>query len=410
MNKNLKVILLLAVITATAVIIIKQQSLKPQDQLVAKPPEPIGQPNVVSQAEDQPEPVVFDQKKWQAEQDQIMAAQEKLWLSFLSRHEVKPMKADPSYIEAYRDYVYYEGCLLMIGNALYDQDPFQYVLAGRRSFEELPAVQQRTLENRLDRCVQLSDFSTGTYYVEVARNQLRARYQAIRPKTATERSLAAMLNLIRDFQENHNQLNITQAGKDIDVNLRINLWNSRNRLQEQMPEAQTIFGGYSDADQLLVDQLNQQIAEIDQRLKDNIHIDTDLVVELEAQKDQLTTEILHALVTTTSSDAYLAVYGMLTEKFSQIEAPEIEAQLTGGIPIIPNKYASFLEPVVVHFKACELSHPCGQNSALAENLCLNFMKENAPLACETGVIDYYLNHHLSPNQLLDVEHLITGGH
>ncbi|MCX7554855.1 hypothetical protein OS175_13325 [Marinicella sp. S1101] len=409
MNKYIKVILLLVVVISIAVNIIKQQNNELKDQSVEIQPEPVGQPNVISQAEEQPAPVVFDQQKWQAEQDKMMAEQAKLWLSFLSRREVQPMKDDPSYIEAYRDYVYYEGCMMMIGNALYDEDPFQYVLGGR-TFEEIPAAQQQTLVNRLDRCVQLSDFSTGVYYAEVARKQLQARYQAIKPKTAKERSLEATLNLLRDFRENHNRLRNARAGEDIDVNLRFELWDIRKTLEQQMPQPLSLFGGYSEADQLLVDELNQQIAEIDQRLEDNKFIDTEWITELEAVKEQLTAQIIHELVNTTSSDAYLAIYGMLTEQYTQIEAPEIAAQLTGGIIIIPDKYASFLEPVVVHFRACELSHPCDLNSRLAENLCLNFARENAPLACETGVIDYYLNHHLSANQLLDVEHIITGGY
>lgn len=88
----------------------------------------------------------------------------------------------------------------------------------------------------------------------------------------------------------------------------------------------------------------------------------------------------------------------------------IKAQFTGGIQLIPKQYENYLMPVLVHFRACEQSHPCGQDSLLVEQKCLNFKDEKAQRACDSGLIDYYLNHVLSPNQLLDVEHIITEGY
>lgn len=222
--------------------------------------------------------------------------------------------------------------------------------------------------------------------------------------------MARALKLIQDFKTTRNKLTSAERGQNIDHQLYYDLYSMRRELQNQRPKPATIFGGYNESDQLIVDQLNSQIAEIDQRILDNKHIDTAQVAELNAEVKRLIGELQRVVVNTLSSDAYLAVYELIEKQTSEDNMQSLEAKFTGGIQLIPKEYEAYLIPILVHFRACELSHPCDQESLLVEQQCLNFRNEKAPQACGSDLIDFYLDYYLSPNQLFDVEYVLSEGY
>lgn len=398
------ILLIVAIIAFMVSYLVRQESTE------EKLDKPVSKPNVVSQAEMKVLPSGFDQEKWQKEHDKKMAQHEQFWLSFLADSDLKAMNSKPTYLEAYRDYIYYEGCVSIISNILNNMDPYLFTLRRNQSINELPLVQQQALEKRLSKCIQLSDFSHRRYDADAAHVQLKKRYEAISPKTANEQQLARALKLIQDFKTTRNKLTSAERGQNIDHQLYYDLYSMRRELQNQRPKPATIFGGYNESDQLIVDQLNSQIAEIDQRILDNKHIDTAQVAELNAEVKRLIGELQRVVVNTLSSDAYLAVYELIEKQTSEDNMQSLEAKFTGGIQLIPKEYEAYLIPILVHFRACELSHPCDQESLLVEQQCLNFRNEKAPQACGSDLIDFYLDYYLSPNQLFDVEYVLSEGY
>ena len=402
-NHNFIIILIAIIFVAVGFLVF-------QDIPEEKTAQSDSKPNVVTQAEKKTQSSGFDQDKWQKEHDKKMARQEQFWLTFLAGREVKAMNSKPSYLEAYRDYIYYDGCIPIISNILNNMDPFLFTLRRNQSFEDLSLAQQQALEGRLNKCLQLTDFSDKTYHEQNALSQLKQRYQAIPPKTDKEQQLAATLKLIDDLNFNNNRVLSLQRGEVIDPQLHVDLMTMRRELQDQIPKPLSFFGGYNEADQSLVDQLRRQIADIDQQILDNKHVDNEEVRAFKAEIKRLVSELQRVVSDTRSSDAYLAVYDLIGEGRLEADIEAVKAQLTGGIQLIPKQYETYLTPILVHFRACELSHPCGPDSLLVEQQCLDFTHEQAPQACHSELIDYYLNHVLSPNQLIDVDYIIKEGY
>lgn len=402
------ILIVSTIIVVIASYLVRQEST--EEIILEKTHKPVTKPNVVSQAEKKLPTSGFDQDKWQKKHDEKMAMHEQLWLAFLADRDVKAMNLKPTYLEAYRDYVYYDGCTAIISNILNDQDPYFYVLRRNQSFEDLPVAQQQVLNERLNKCLRLTDFSDKTYHPQYALTQLMQRYKAIPPKTDKEQQLAATLKLLEDLNFNKNRLSSVQRGEINDHQLHIDLISLRRELQKQMPKPATLLGGYSESDQILVNQLRSQIAEIDQQISDNKQIDTEKAAGFKAEINRLISELQRVVIDTQSSDAYLVVYELIEDQTSEDNMQSLEAQFTGGIQLIPREYEAYLMPILVHFRACELLHPCGQDSLLVEQQCLNFTNEKAPKACNSGLIDYYLNNYLSPNQLFDVEYILTEGY
>lgn len=402
-NKYIYILLLVVIVIALLLFMFLDEAVEEQDKLLSEP-------NVVTQVEKKTESVGFDQDKTQKQRDEKKARQEQAWLSFLAGREVKAMNSKPSYLEAYRDYIYYDGCTAIINNILNDQEPYFYVIRKNQPFEDLPMPQQQALDKRLNKCLQLTDFSDKTYHAQYALGQLMKRYKAIPPKTNKEQQLAATLRLIADLNFNNNRLSSVQRGEVIDPQLQVDLITMRRKLKDQMPKPLSFFGGYNEADQMLVDQLRRQIADIDQQISDNRHVDTEEVAGFKAEIKRLISELQRVVSETQSSDAYLAVYDLIEEGRLEDDAEAVKAQLTGGIQLIPKQYETYLTPILVHFRACELSHPCGPDSLLVEQQCLDFNHEQSPQACHSELIDYYLNHVLSPNQLIDVDYIIKEGY
>jgi hypothetical protein len=398
------ILLIVAIIAFIVSYLVRQESTE------KKSDKPVSKPNVVSQAKKKALPSGFDQEKWQKEHDKKMAQHEQFWLSFLAERDIESMNSKPTYTEAYRDYVYYEGCHQIINNILNNMEPFYFVLRRNQSFNDLALNQQQALEERLSKCIQLSDFGQRSYDAGFAQQSLKQRYEAILPKTDKEQQLAATLKMIKDLNFNKSRLSSEQRGENIDPQLHVELFTIRRELQNQSPKPATIFGGYNEADQLIVDELRSQIADIDQQILDNKYIDEAQVDKYKAEVERLKSALQIMLVETTSSDAYLALYDLIKVDNQDINTDSLKAQLTGGVELIPQAYKAYLIPILVHFRACELSHPCGQESLLVEQQCLNFRNEKAPQACGGDLIDFYLNHYLSPNQLFDVEYVLSEGY
>lgn len=308
MKKNSLFIILLA-----AIIIIVVGYWMVQETPEKKTVKPVSQPNVVSQAEKKANSSVAHNNKRRKKENHKKTEKEQAWLSFLAGREVSSMNTKPTYLEAYRDYVYYGGCIALINNILNDQDPYFYVIGKNQSFDDLPVAQQKALNGRLNKCLVLTDFSDKTYHPQYALGQLMQRYKSIQPKTDHEQQLAATLKLISDLNFSHNRLSSEQSGEVIDPQLQVDLITMRRQLKDQMPKPLSFFGGYNEADQILVDQLRRQIADIDQQILDNKHVDNEQIIGFKTEIKRLVSELQRVVIDTRSSDAYLAVYDFIEE-------------------------------------------------------------------------------------------------
>lgn len=372
-------------------------------------------PNIVSQVE---EPV-YDMVAIQAEVDRKqkveMERAEQAWLNYLAGAKIDSLENKVSYLEAYRDYKYYDHCIMLIGNILYEMDPVAAVMDIMHSrvneaYEILPEIQKEKVHNRIDKCVSLTHFNEHLYYPERVRNNLKLRMESITPKSIDEKELEVVLFLISQFEKSFYSVKRLKSGENIDHQLFFDLRNKINELERQYPQRLTLFGGYAEADLPLVNQLNEQIKAVEAQIEANKIYDKEALRVEEENLIQLSAELESKFFNVNSSDAYLVIKDLLNESRFESALLSIRQNIQQKLNLAPKEYSEFLHPILTKLRACELGHPCGLESVFAEEMCLDFTDNNSSKACGLSVLDYYLTHHLSPLELADIEFILAKGY
>lgn len=371
-------------------------------------------PNVVSQAETPEIDPVEMQAEWDRKNKIKMDRLEQAWLSYLNGRKIETLDAEPTFLQAYRDYKYYDHCILVIGNILYEMNPVAAVLDVMHTktdevYELIAEIQKDMIRQRIEKCVSLTHFDDQLYYPESIQGSLKLRMESISPKSPDEIELAAVVSLVENFRRSVSSVERLKRGESIDHQLFSDLWRQKSELERQYPQRLSIFGGYADADMSLVNQLNEQIKTIEAQIEANKLYDKVSIKMEEENLKLLKAQIENKLFNVNSSDAYLAIQDLLKEPRYENELKAINRQIKQKLKLIPEKYSQILQPIVTQLRACELGHPCGPNSVFSEEKCLNFSDNNSEKACGTDILDYYLNHHLSPLELGDVEYLLEQG-
>jgi hypothetical protein len=316
------------------------------------------------------------------------------------------LNADPTYLEAYRDWRYSKRCTDIIAAITNGEAAHTYHFSGlsEASFAALPAAQKKVFEQRTNRCLDLAHHVGNKPYPDVISRELRARFEAITPQKPNEIELKYALDLIGSFQQTANQLSRLLQGEHVDYQLFFSLNDERNALRRQYPQSD-FMGGYSEADMDLVERLDQQMADIEQRIENNRQYDHQKIKELRQLQDQLAGELFGLFYQSNNSDVFLAINDLLNNNLFESETRDYEQQY--GQQIIPKEYGQWLKQAVEDLHACELGHPCDEHSLISQDRCLDVFNTSAANACEQSVVDYYLNHLLSHNQMQDVEQLLT---
>lgn len=391
--------------------ILSVQETKPNETIQ----ESNNKPNIVSQVE---EPV-YDMAAIQAEVDRKQKVEmerfEQVWLAYLAGNKNDALTDQVSYLQAYRDYKYYDHCILLVGNILYEMNPVAAVMDVMHSlveeaYEALPEMQKEKIHKRIDKCVSLTHFDEHLYYPERVRNNLKLRMESITPKSIDEKELAAVLSLISQFEKSFYSVDRLKRGENIDDQLFFDLRNNKNELERQYPQRLSLFGGYAEADLPLVNQLNEQVKAVEAQIEANKIYDTETLKTEEENLSQLSAQLESKLFNVNSSDAYLVIQDLLNESRFESALLSIRQNIQQKLKPAPKEYSEFLHPILTQLRACELGHPCGPDSVLAEEKCLDFTDQNSAKACGLGVLDYYLAHHLSPLQLGDVEFILDKGY
>jgi hypothetical protein len=364
--------------------------------------------NVVSQKA-KPEVKEFDREAWQKEHDAEMARYESQWDMYKAGKTIEPLKTQVSYLQAYRDYDYYEHCIGPIGYILYGEDPVQGVFTGYMNLEydSLSEQQKQAIEQRIKRCDSLTTFPDNVYYAQSPQVELKKRMEAILPKSQQEKDLFEVLADIERFKRLDGELAALKEGRHIDAQLYFEIRNQRNQLESQYPPQISLFGGYTDENQLIVDQLNEQIKQLDAQIVANKFFDAEKTKVTEQQLEEQKLTIQQHLMQTTSPDALLALFKLLNDSLYDESLLTVKQYLYQKLKVKPRQYQEFMVPILVTMKACSLGYPCGADSTLAEIKCLDFMKNTAADACQNDVVSYFVNNRLSPLQAADIENMLN---
>ncbi len=327
------------------------------------------------------------------------------WQKGLGDHQPKPLNKDPSYIEAYRDYDYARShCKDIITSLAIGAEPFGYELRDYK--EQMSEQQRRVFQNRVTKC---QDLGHPTWKNEITMDvglvvaHLKNRMDQLTPETAEEVALQNNLKQIEAIEKIGHQLFNLERGETIDFDLRSELYQQKRNLQSQYPQ-KVLFAPYAAEDMPLVESLNQQVAEIEAQMKANTFFDHDKIQSSQEVLFNAISQLDVSMKNTISGDGFWAIYVWFKDKHSDDRFDSYLKSMKQPVGI--KKFDDWIQPIVMKFRACELGIPCGADAPLAESVCLDFRTPQSSDSCGKGVIDYYVDDHLSAHQLMDVEYVL----
>ncbi|WP_154222017.1 hypothetical protein [Marinicella rhabdoformis] len=328
------------------------------------------------------------------------------WFKQLAGKIPKPLNKTPTFLQAYRDYRYFNRCEQIIAAIDAGSPAYAFAIPGFQAnkFDVLSDLQKLNFEKRVGKCQHLAHAFIDLPYSTQISIRLQQRYQSIQPKTDEEKALESILKQITEFKHTSGLLNNLKRGERIDHNLFFDLNNQRNALRKEYPQRTLLFGGYSEADQDLVAKLDAQMADLDKQIAANTYYDHEQINHQQSNKDTIAQQLIQNYYKTPYPDTLLAMYDLFNNDSHKVAFNAYEKQY--GKTILPEEYGMWLEQAVTNFRACELGYPCGPESELTETLCLEFMNPDATKACDQAVTTHYIDNLLSENQLLDVETLL----
>lgn len=328
------------------------------------------------------------------------------WQRGLANYKPKPLKTDPSYIEAYRDYDYARShCKDIITSLAIGAEPYGFEL---RDYQDRMTEQQSSVfQNRVSKCQDLGQPTWRqdiTMDIGLVITRLKSRMDQVGPKTAEEMVLQNILKQIEATEKIGQQLFNLERGEVIDFELRSKLYLQKKDLQSQYPRKNNIFSPYDEADMPLVKSLDQQVAKIEAQMRANTFFDHDMIENSQKALAEAIAHLNLSMNSTTSGDGFWAIHSWFKEKHSDDQYDFYLKHIKQAVGI--KKLDDWIQPILMKFRACELGKPCDANSSMAESMCLEFNNPQSSNACEIGVIEFYLDKHLSEHQLMDVEHVL----
>lgn len=327
------------------------------------------------------------------------------WQKGLGDYQPKSLNKDPSYIEAYRDYDYARShCKDIITSLVIGAEPFGYELRDYK--EQMTEQQSIVFQNRVSKC---QDLGHPTWQNDITMDvglvvaHLKNRMDQLTPETAEELALHNNLKQIEAIEKTGHQLFNLERGETIDFNLRSELYQQKRNLQSQYPQ-KALFAPYAAADMPLVESLNQQVAEIEAQIKANTFYDHDKIQSTQEALLNAISQLDLSMKNTISGDGFWSIHVWFKDKHSDDRFDSYLNSIKQPVGI--KKFDDWIQPIVMKFRACELGIPCNATSPLAESLCLELNNPSSVGACGQGVIEYYVDDHLSEHQLMDVEQVL----
>jgi hypothetical protein len=320
---------------------------------------------------------------------------------------------DLTYLQAYRDYVYFSKCQIIFNQIEKKQDPvanfieriekftpYNWAIPVETQLEVFPE-QLNVFEVYLVKCQSL--LLTENESFKDAKNRLGITYQSITPETQEEIDLSDGLNLFNQYKKLGIDLTSAYTGKTVLDDMTAN--NIKQKIRYLSSESKRLYesGNINTDDDLKqrLDVLKKEINTLYFQLDKDRITDQDNIIFLQNKLAQSKTNLYGFLKQNTSPDLFLAYsrelfypgFGISSEVFNAINVHDYAFQLqiyTIGINLI----------------ACAMNYPCNEDSLLVQEICLDYANPEK-FACGKNLEDYYFNYLLGPNQIQDIENYLN---
>ncbi len=311
------------------------------------------------------------------------------------------------YVNAYRDWQYFENCYTDVEDFANNNDPLdtlkqRFGNSTRESQTEPTPQQNIYYQHHVDICKTLTDDVGGDNYNQIRYN-LYLRFASLTPKTEEEKQLNQALKLreqlaslkLKYSYAHYPQSSLTekeQSAINSEIQqltrLMLEVYDGNDELSpEQVQTIRTVI----DEIESLQNQLNQTSAVNQER------------IELAGQNINTHLNTMDSfLINVKSPDAFLIVIGELYKPEYLQKDSGIIRQIKAQTHIYDNYYLAILNNLVHPLVACSMDYPCDAQSDLVLSYCLGLKDSMFNQACGLGLEDFYFNFYIGANQLDDV--------
>ena len=325
-------------------------------------------------------------------------------------------QTDPhlTYLQAYRDYIYFGKCRNIINQLENNQDPVAIFIERIEKYApyswaapietpiEIMPEQLNVFNKFLDNCRSLLASENELY--DKAKKRLDTTYQSIKPVTQEEINLADGLELYDQYNTLKNNLNKIRRGENSLDQITINNINQKIKYLRTEIKLLSESGNIYADDSLLKqhEALKKEINILNRQLNKDRIIDQEEIKYFESEFSRSKTNLFDFLKQNTSPDLFL-VYSPILFLPNFKNASD---KVFNAINVHDYMFQIQIYNIGVNLVACAMNYPCDEDSLLTQEICIHHLNPDKT-ACGKSLEEYYFNYLLGPNQLQDIENYLN---
>ena len=384
--------------------------------------------------------------KKQVDPNKFIQDRQKAWEERRVFLQEKQEREEPnlSYLQAYRDMKYYRYCDETYHALKYNQETKDIPIHYSRKNIQATDIQSIYHQNRINKCKSLIDLD-DTQYIS-GQTRLRERFRRTSPKADNEKDLAHSLQLVKDLNRSRSKLYLLNKGEPSDPQLitklileMIDISKKYSNIKGKKSFAISNFistSSYSDEQVALKESLVEQFKILREKYELEHVFDKSLYEKAQTELLNNKNKLTEAIKDVVSPDAFFAIMEELMKerqekrRFSQVsniaERLGIESysnnkklddydyinKIRSDLKLFDDEYYELIMSNSIEMTACSLGYTCDENADFIVDICLGLKYRQSDYskysqACGQSVVEYIINVHLTPNQLVDANDLMS---
>ncbi len=304
-------------------------------------------------------------------------------------------------ITAFREFRKVKRCRYVIENYNNDNDAYEIFLniLNRRKkpdqWKNLNLVQKQYFDLWAESCRDFMENDSELY--TAIHERYRKRFYETKPITKREKDFAKSWPMKEETRFINFKYNSLNDGYDVDMK------NLTRAIQRQIKQASGMLSYININDEIdfsirtsnEIAMYERQLAELKGILDGSIVIDEGYLINLYQTYESNNQKVDDFLKQNISSEAFMTL------------APLLLSNKNIEMGFYDKHYYQSLAPKVALLFACSMDYPCGNESKEMVLMCFSHPYLANESACGQTIQDYYLNFYFSPNQLTDVDQILS---
>ncbi|MCF6288416.1 MAG: hypothetical protein L3J53_04160 [Proteobacteria bacterium] len=328
----------------------------------------------------------------------------------LNKNTLSTQDPDLSYLEAYRNYMYFHKCRHIISQVKQNKNLETEFINKVHSMkhwasqiaQETTTIQIKIFNEFIEKCQSFLLNSNEKYHNGLDR--LLKTYQSIDPETQEEQNLFNGLALMDEYNNKKkllrtarmgestlDQTKVTRLKKHIDILIR-----DLERLRSLAINSDT------QVDHFQSNIINNKIQSLREILNKNKLFNNDKITALYREQLLIKSTMYEFLKQNISPDVFLLFTGYLDHNST------LHHEFFNNANIHDDILQREIYHVGKKLVACAMNYPCGSDSLFSIDYCVNLKSPHLDThACGKSIEEYYFNYLLGPNQLTDIDNYLN---